>query len=533
MAANSGAVYSVLVYNGAGLVFSQGAVLTVQTIVAPTITQHPQNVTIEPGLQAQMCVTIGGTPTFDVQLQRWNGSAWTPDIDVLVNNNTQVCYFTEPLTLADNGAQYRFLVDNPAGEVASNTATVTVQAPVGPVITTTTLASRATSGATANNRSGLPSLSADGNIVAFISDGTNLVPGATNNGHGYVRNIATGITTLVDQTPAGTQSQSPYGVNGLKLAAGGRYAIFSSLAGDLVADDDNGSQDVFVRDLQTGITTRVSLRADGSQITNAGNGQSDMQLNISADGRFVSFVSNHDLIGDDPSGAYSLYFRSLQTGFLRRVFSSTTSLVAYSAMSDNGEHLAYMYATFDPGASRNIIVHYDAEANVSTEAFSIDSTNNVSYVAQGIGISGNGRYITFALRSPTTLNGSNFTQILAIDQNNPGQITVASGDSNGFGNGHSSWPKVSDDGHVLFMTNAGNLTGNFANGAVSALVVRDLQSTELNVASRRPNGTSISIMSAYAYHAMSSDGTAIAFVADEFDMSGGMREPQVYVAPRP
>ena len=168
VAANSGAVYSVMVYNGAGHVFSQGAVLTVQTLVAPTITQHPQNVTIEPGAQAEMCVTIGGTPTFDVNLQRWNGTAWAPGVDTLLNSNDQVCYYTQPLTLADNGAQYRYVVDNPAGEVASNTATVTVQAPSG--ITTTTLASRATSGATANNRSGLPSLSADGNIVAFISE---------------------------------------------------------------------------------------------------------------------------------------------------------------------------------------------------------------------------------------------------------------------------------------------------------------------------------------------------------------------------
>ena len=83
MAANSGAVYSVMVYNGAGHVFSQGAVLTVQTLVAPTITQHPQNVTIVPGAQAEMCVTIGGTPTFDVNLQRWNGSAWAPGVDTL------------------------------------------------------------------------------------------------------------------------------------------------------------------------------------------------------------------------------------------------------------------------------------------------------------------------------------------------------------------------------------------------------------------------------------------------------------------
>ena len=412
MAANSGAVYSVLVYNGAGLVFSQGAVLTVQTLVAPTITQHPQNVTIEPGAQAEMCVTIGGTPTFDVNLQRWNGSAWTPGVDMLAEQqHPGLLSAPHPLTLADNGAQYRFVVDNPAGEVASNTATVTVQAPAGPVITTTTLASRATNGATANNRSGLPSLSSDGNIVAFISDGTNLVPGFVGSpftsSNAYVRNLTTGVTTQVNVTPAGTQSASNYGVIGLKIASGGRYVIFSSLAPDMVADDTNGSQDVFVRDLQTGTTRRVSLRADGTELEFFGNGQADMQLNISADGRFVSFVSSQDLIGDDPSGAYTLYWRDVNTGFVRRVFSSTLSVPAYSALSDNGEHMAFLYGTFVPGAERNIVAHYDAESNVMEEVFSINSTNNVSYVGQGIGISGNGRFITFALRAPT-LFGSNF-----------------------------------------------------------------------------------------------------------------------------
>ena len=122
---------------------------------------------------------------------------------------------------------------------------------------------------------------------------------------------------------------------------------------------------------------------------------------------------------------------------------------------------------------------------------------------------------------------------MAIDRNNPGQITVASGDSNGFGNGHSNCPKVSDDGHVLFMTNAGNLTGDFANGQISALVVRDLQSSELTRGLASPRRHHHCGISGYAYHALSSDGTAVAFVADEFDMSGGTHEYQVYVAPRP
>ena len=92
---------------------------------------------------------------------------------------------------------------------------------------------------------------------------------------------------------------------------------------------------------------------------------------------------------------------------------------------------------------------------------------------------------------------------------------------------------MSDDGHVIFETRAPNLTDNFTTTQSAALVVRDLQGSDLRVASRRPNGTTIAPLSGYAYHAISSDGTAVAFVADEFDMSGGTREHQVYVAPRP
>ena len=391
-----------IVYNGAGLVFSQGAVLTVQTLVrADHHCSIRRTSPSSPARQAEICMTFGGTPPFDVQLQRWNGPAWTPGVDALLHRqHPGLLLRPQPLTLADNGAQYLFLIDNPAGEVGHNTATVTVQAPSG--ITTTTLASRATSGATANNRSGLPSLSSDGNIVAFISDGTNLVPGfggyplASSNG--YVRNISTGITTLVNvdagrhaisialrrQRPETRRGRTP---RHLHLARGGsRCRRHQWLAGRVRARSADRHHHA----------CQPASRWLGDHEF-SGNGQSDMQVNISADGRFVSFVSSQDLIGDDPSGAYSLYFRSLQTGFLRRVFSSTTTLAAYSALSDNGEHLAYLYGTFVPGDTRNIIVHYDTEANSSEEVFSIDSTNNASYVAQGIGISGNGRYITFSV----------------------------------------------------------------------------------------------------------------------------------------
>lgn len=214
----------------------------------------------------------------------------------LLYDNAEACTTTPVLQLGDNGAMFRFEVVSGPGQAygtTTNPATITVTTP--PVLTATTLASRSSAGVTANNRSYQPSISADGALVAFISDATNLVPGFIGSPF-----------TAGNVTPAGAQSGSR--ANGLKLAAGGRYAIFSSLAGDLVADDTNGSQDVFVRDLQNGTPRRVSLRADGAEFPPSGNGQSDMHLDISADGRFIIFMSNQDFIGDDPSGAYSLYF---------------------------------------------------------------------------------------------------------------------------------------------------------------------------------------------------------------------------------
>jgi hypothetical protein len=534
--ADSGAVYSVIVYNGAGVALSQSAVLTVLAFTPPSVTQHPVNTSVAAGSAAPLCATFAGTPPFDVQMTRWSGSAWLPVLAVRrLFDNAQACTTTPVLQLSDNGAMFRFeLVSGPgqAYGATTNAAMITVTAPPT-AITATTLASRATSGASADNSSGTPSISADGNLVAFTTTGTNLVPGFTNPptemGHAYVRNIAAGVTTAINQTPAGTQSSR--GVNELKLAAGGRYVIFSSLAGDLVADDTNGSEDVFVRDLQTGITTRISLHADGTQITDAGNGTDDRQLNISADGRFASFVSNQDLIGTGPPGDYALYVLNMQSGFMRRVASSPLYGIASVAMSNNGEYIAYAHAIPAPAPAT---VHlYDVEANVTSELYSLDTSSGTAWLGQGLSISGNGRYITFAVRSPALFNGSTFPQILAIDRNDPGHITIASGDSNGFGNGGSSYPKVSDDGHVLFATVAPNLTGNVAYQGRTVLLVRDLQSSELTFALRRPDGTVAWTEGVYNAHALSRDGTAFALVAAESMLSSGNNGFQVFVAPRP
>jgi Tol biopolymer transport system component len=61
---------------------------------------------------------------------------------------------------------------------------------------------------------------------------------------------------------------------------------FDSLASNLVSGDTNGRGDIFVKDLQTGTTKRISVASDGTQ----GNSYSD-NASISADGRYVAFES--------------------------------------------------------------------------------------------------------------------------------------------------------------------------------------------------------------------------------------------------
>ncbi|HBY95031.1 MAG TPA: hypothetical protein DEP84_13910 [Chloroflexi bacterium] len=123
----------------------------------------------------------------------------------------------------------------------------------------------------ANARSAGPSLSGDGRWLVFSSDATNLVAGDTNecyfapNGRTYnctdvfVRNRQTGVTKRVSVASDGTQGDNGSGQPELarptSLSAGGRWVTFYSFAGNLVANDTNALQDVFVYDQAAEVPT--------------------------------------------------------------------------------------------------------------------------------------------------------------------------------------------------------------------------------------------------------------------------------------
>jgi Tol biopolymer transport system component len=123
----------------------------------------------------------------------------------------------------------------------------------------------ATDGAQATGGdSTFPAISADGRVVVFQSEATNLVAEDTNDLRDiFVHDRATGTTSRVSVATGGSQAQGG-GAARPHISADGQVVAFESAATNLVSDDTNDVTDVFVHDRRSGITTRVSHRLRGT-----------------------------------------------------------------------------------------------------------------------------------------------------------------------------------------------------------------------------------------------------------------------------
>jgi hypothetical protein len=164
-------------------------------------------------------------------------------------------------------------------------------------------------GEEANGSSVTPSISADGRCVAFASSASNLWPGDTNGVNDiYVAcdgQITCRASVSGDGVEADAISFHP------ALSADGNIVAFKSEATNLVADDFNRQPDVFVHDCSTGTTQRVSVSSAGGE----GNDIS-IPPSISDDGKqvaFGSFASNL-IPGKSTGGRSQIYVHDLTTG---------------------------------------------------------------------------------------------------------------------------------------------------------------------------------------------------------------------------
>jgi hypothetical protein len=352
-------------------------------------------------------------------------------------------------------------------------------------------------------------LTPDGRFVVFDSFATNLVPGdtnATSQGGGgrdiFVHDRNNGTTERASVDSAGNQgfcNALPSGgveCNSFSgtISADGRFVAFSSYAQNL-APGVNTFSNVYVRDRQSGTTTRISIGSQPNGNTNADS----LGAAISADGNFVVFESQaSDLVTDnlvaDTNGVSDIFVWSRATGKITRVSTGSTGSLANLAsaqpsISANGQIVAFASVATDLATSDS-----NGEQDIFVKAWQPTGTGTIQRVSvDATGVEGNGQsanpflspdgtlvvFDSFAtnLVQGTMTNGSRQVFVANRSASTTGAVFMKrmSADSTGVndGNQDSQFGTISNDGRFVgFSSFATNLVSNDTNGKGDVFVAQ-------------------------------------------------------------
>jgi Tol biopolymer transport system component len=271
-------------------------------------------------------------------------------------------------------------------------------------------------GRQSNDRSVYATLSADGRFVAFVSSATNLVRGDTNKVWDvFVRDRLRGTTVRASVGPGGRQANRDSGTPP-SVSADGRYVAFATYASNLVAADTNRRVDVFVHDLRTGLTQRVSLGPGRRQ----GNGDSDAPA-MSGDGSSVAFWSTAtNLVTGDTGGHADVFVRDRVSGMTERVSVNSAGRPAdgdsdgIPAISRSGRYVAFASAAPNlGGGAPSFDVFVRDRVGKRTERVSFEPSADDTLEPS---ISADGRYVVYRAAVATADPGVYSVQVLVRDR---------------------------------------------------------------------------------------------------------------------
>ena len=365
-------------------------------------------------------------------------------------------------------------------------------------------------------------ISSNGRFAVFESAASDLVADDTNGVTDiFVRDVVNNTTTLVSVSTNGSVG------NGISRDAAmtpdGRYVAFVSAANNLVADDTNGIPDIFVRDLQLGLTTLASPGAQkytGSLGTPLTPGSSSEGPVLSADGRYVAFYSTAVGLAAGAANPGQLYLRDLTQGSTLWVStnayiigpnpSSTNYAAAVNyAMSTNGQWIAYLTTGLLAGEEFGAVYRYNAGSGVTQTI----ATNGAFIItlereARALDMSADGRFVAFTL---TNSAGGASIQLWDGDS---GTTSLMSGTNQ---NALCEFPRVDQTGrYVAFSSDDASLTPN--SDGQWHIYLRDSTTNATQLVDVGPNGHSPISSVTTPFH-LSADGGTVAFACADGALS--------------
>ncbi len=282
-------------------------------------------------------------------------------------------------------------------------------------------------GTQANNFSIYGSVSGDGKLVAFSSLASNLVSGDTNGKQDiFVKNMETGALKRISVNNSGTQGNGDS--NNPSISGDGNFVAFKSTASNLV-DNDGNNWDVFVYNLQTDTIECASVRYTDGRPSNSGSymGLSRALSNLSFDGSVVAFISfSSNLVIGDNNGKIDAFVRDLELDYTERVSVSSTGVQGNQnsdevTISSDGQMVAFasLASTLDSGDTNTVIDTYLHElSSGDTHLVSLSNEGELGdNSSSNAALSADGRYLVYHTGATNLLGGgvSSYGQVLLFD----------------------------------------------------------------------------------------------------------------------
>lgn len=251
----------------------------------------------------------------------------------------------------------------------------------------TRLVSQGLNGVEGNQMSYNPAISADGRSVAFESYATNLVPVDSNGVRDvFVWNADTNTVSAVSEnrgTEANSECFEP------TISADGNLIAFSSSAGNLTPGVEGTSTvNVYLRDMRSGQVTLISKREKD------GKGGGGSNPSISEDGSRIAFYNYFPLTKEDQNNLWDIYVWESGNPKLKRVSKTasggdkdqgeeSSSRVVSPSISGNGKYVAF-------ATTATNMVSNDTNKLQDVFVAEVDSGRIVRVSEKGEGIQGNG-----------------------------------------------------------------------------------------------------------------------------------------------
>ncbi|MEI2726652.1 MAG: hypothetical protein V9H26_24960 [Verrucomicrobiota bacterium] len=337
-----------------------------------------------------------------------------------------------------------------------------------------------------------PTISSNGQFIAFETAASNLVMNDTNGVNDvYVRDMVAQTTTLASVNTNGVAGD---GVSKFPvITSDGHQVAFESTSDDLVFADTNSLKDIFVRDLAASSTLMAS-----KGVQTATNGFESPS--ISADGHWIAFASVSGLSFSNPDRKSDVFVRDLTADTTIWASSNLNDLATTvrsfnPALSADGKFVAFKSTLRTTVATATNLYQYDLQAFVETLV-----SSNV--VEEGFPeMTPDGRFVAY----------ESHTNVLIWDRQT-GSNTLVSVDVAGINaaSGTSYRPVLTPDGSkIAFLTDATNVTANGGNGQPQ-LYVRDLVAATTSLVSVNLDDQPLSSLSG-VIPVITADGNQVAF----------------------